>query len=180
MTLDDLRTLVRTHTALLLQAFDALEAGAPQPEPQPPAQWDDALTRRGVTYQPGPGWVLVRAEYREGDAAHGLHHVLIDTLGAQGVREVGVAVRFAWPDGQDTRRTEAKPGEEAALAWPLYAAGNGYSFVVGDGGPRVAGLGLGTIAHPDLGEHVAYYFQFRRTGAHVAVEPEPQPGGANG
>ena len=59
---------------------------------------------------------------------------------------MGVPVAFAWPDGTDTRTTEAKPGEQYALAWPLFAAGNGYRFTV-DGG-RAWGYGAGHDCAP--------------------------------
>lgn len=181
-TIDALKTMVRTHTALLLQALDALNDGTvgvpvqPLPEPAPiapPMQWDAKLTERGVRYIPAPGspWRLVRGTYHEGDAAQGRHHILIETFDPQVGRVVGVPVAFAWPDGTDTRTTEAKPGEQYALAWPLFAAGNGYRFTV-DGGPRVVGMGLGTIAHPERGDHVSYEFVFVRVRGD---SPTPAP-----
>ena len=73
------------HTALLLQALDALNDGTvgvpvqPLPEPAPlhrPCNGTQSL-RAGVRYIPAPGspWRLVRGTYHEGDAAQGRHHI---------------------------------------------------------------------------------------------------------
>jgi hypothetical protein len=152
------------------------EGSAPRPEPEPVPQlgtpdvgvgayWDERLTQRGMRFLPAPHsrWRLVSARYLEGAEAQGRHHVLIDVLDAGGRRLVGVAVLCYWADGQDTMRTEAKPGEPEALAFPLYAAGNGYGVQVEDG-PRIEGMGLGTIAEPHVGHHVAYRLVFQRRG----------------
>lgn len=160
--LDELKTMVRTHTALLLQALDALESAVTAPT-QPPLQWDERLTQRGVRYMPAAHspWRLLRGTYREGAEAQGRHHILIETFDAQVGRVVDVPIVFAWAEGTDTRVTEPKPGEAYALSWPLFAAGGGYAFTV-DGGPRVEGMGLGTIEHPERGDHVSYEFVFVR------------------
>lgn len=191
-TIDALKTMVRTHAAVMLQALDALNNGTvgrpvqPNPVPtptEPPMQWDAKLTERGVRYIPAPNspWRLLRGTFREGDAAQGRHHIQIEVFDPQVGRAVGVPVEFAWPDGSDTRTTEAKPGEAYALAWPLFAAGNGYSFTV-DGGPRVVGMGLGTIAHPERGDHVSYEFVFVRGAATTAptAQPGAEPGDSHG
>jgi len=162
-TLDALKTMVRSQTAALLAALDALADDAPvTPVPTPipvRSAWDNQLTVRGVRYTPGSVYTLAASHYLE-DNAQGMHHILIDVQDAQGRRIVGAPVRFFWADGEDRRITEAKPGEMWALAWPLYAAGNGYGFALDDG-TCITGMGLGTIAHPELGAHVAYAFVFR-------------------
>lgn len=191
-TIDALKTMVRTQAATLLQALDALNDGTagrpeqptPMPAPtEPPMQWDPKLTARGVRYVPAAGspWRLLRGTYNEGEAAQGRHHILIETFDARVGRVEGVLVNFVWPDGHDIKATEAKPGEAFALAWPLYAAGNGYGFVV-DGGPCVEGMGLGTIAHPERGDHVSYEFVFVRGREHSApvVAPGVEPGDVHG
>jgi len=188
-TIDALKTMVRTHAAVMLQALDALTREGPvplqpQPDPaptQPPMQWDAKLTERGVRYIPAPGspWRLARGTYREGEVAQGRHHILIETFDLRVGRVVGVPVVFAWSDGSDTRLTEVKPGEAFALTWPLFAAGTGYSFTL-DGGPRVEGMGLGTIEHPERGDHVSYEFVFVRETVVAGPSPAPAPGDFHG
>ncbi len=187
-TIDALKTMVRTHAAVMLQALDALNVGDPgtplpepvpvQPFPSPESPWDPRLTQRGVRFTADPSgkWELLRAEYLDKEAAAGQHAIEIEALDANYQRIVGVLVDFIWPDGHDLKATEAKPGERWALSWPLFASGNGYSFVL-DGGPRVEGMGLGSIEEPHLGIHVAYAFTFKRSGAARPVaQPEPVPG----
>lgn len=183
-TIDALKTMVRSQTATLLRALDALGTVPPapvpvQPFPSPDSPWDAALTQRGVRYAPDASgaWTLLRAAYLEGEAAQGKHAIEIEALDANNQRIVGVLVDFIWPDGHDLKATEAKPGERWALSWPLFASGGGYSFVLA-GGPRVDGMGLGSIAEPHLGVHVVYQFTFKR-GAGVSV-PAAQPTGGGG
>jgi hypothetical protein len=189
-TIDALKTMVRTHAAVMLQALDALHDGTvgrpvqPETPPapaQPPVQWDAKLSERGVRYISAPNsvWRLLRGTYREGDAAQGRHHIQIETFDPRVGRVVGVPVRFAWPDGSDTRTTEAKPGEAYALSWPLFAAGHGYSFALDDG-PRIVGMGLGTIEHPERGDHVSYEFVFVRGAATAPTPTGAGPGDSHG
>lgn len=182
---DELRTMVRTHAAMMLQAIDALESDEPSPapvvEPDVPSSWSVALTRRGVKYKPDAGgrWHLVSARYLDKEAAQGHHAIFIDTLDAYGVRLIGVPVDFIWSDGHDLKKTEAKSGEPFALSWPLFAAGNGYAFVL-DGGPRVEGMGLGSIEEPHLGIHVSYQFIFKRRATGVVGVTPAAPTTVNG
>src|SRR5690606_21601294 len=119
---------------------------------QPPQRvWDERLDRRFASLHPavnddgGPYWKLVRAEWLDERQAQGRHHVFVDVLDAQGQRIVGVPVRFWWADGQDIKRTEAKPGEAYAVDFALYNPAPAYNVAIADGKPSdaVHGLGLG-------------------------------------
>lgn len=188
-TIDALKTMVRSQTAALLLALDALQDGVTpvpvpvpvQPFPSPDSPLDAQLALRGVRYTPDASgrWTLLRGEYLGKDEAQGKHAIEIEALDENNQRLVGVLVDFVWADGHDLKATEAKAGERWALSWPLFAAGNGYGFVL-DGGPRVEGMGLGSIEAPLMGIHVAYQFTFRRGGGASAPVALPEPSDFHG
>jgi len=163
--------------------------GAAVADTLPKRVWDARLTERHVhliAYAPQPGesyWRLIQATYVDEQAAQGRHHIFVDTLDEAGSRLTGVEVTCYWDSGFETKASEAKPGEEAALDFPLFAAGYGYRVRVGDASDRVEGMGLGSIEAPQQGIHVAYRLVFQRTiapAASPAAPPEKQGGVGSG
>jgi len=135
----------------------------------PPRAWDEELDRRGVElieHEPKAGeqyWRLVRAEYRDAVESQGRHHIYVDVLDEQGRRVTGAGVRFYWATEQITVKTEAKPGEEAAANFPMYAAGWAYGATLDDEpSDEVIGMGLGSIEQPEQGIHVSYLLVWQR------------------
>lgn len=148
-------------------------SGPSQPPPPPtPRLWDDKLTQRGVrlfhanvTYG-DTYWKLVRAEYRGPERMDGKHHIYVDLLDEQGRRVVNQALWAKWDGGGSTFYSEAKPGEEAAANFPMFAAGNAYRVsVAGLPSDEVAGMGLGSIEEPHMAIHVSYFLVFQRSVA---------------
>jgi hypothetical protein len=140
-----------------------------------PVQWDSRLTQRGVllTHTTAvPGWRVVRAEYRDVAQSQGRHHIYVDVLDENGVRVVGAPVYVLWRDGRHELTTEAKPGEESAANFPMYAAGSAYTLSLGVNSDAVSGMGLGDIATPNQGDHVSYYLVFQRTVEAATSAPE--------
>lgn len=97
--------------------------------------------------------------------------VFVDVLDEQGKRLVGVPVTFKWKDGIQTKLTEAKPGDDFAVDFPMYAAGDAYSVFVNDGTPSVVRehMGLGAV-HP---VHVVYKLVFQRTDEIPDIDSGP-------
>ncbi len=137
--------------------------------------WDPRLTQRGAIvtlYQPVPGelyWKLIEARWLDLEA--GKHHILVDVVNEYGQRLPGIPVRFD-NGGSKTSFTEAKPGDEWAVDFPMYAAGYGYSVRVDGMSDMVSHLGLGTIETPHQGDHTGYFFRFQLT---VGQGPQPAP-----
>lgn len=130
----------------------------------------------GVTFTPAivaPGqeyWSLIRADGPL--QAGGNHHLYVDVLGYAGQRMVGVNVEFYWNDGRDVRPTEAKPGEPAALSFPLYAGGNAYGVRVAEARPSdsLYGVGLGNFV-----PHHSFVAIFQLARAQDAPTPAESP-----
>lgn len=142
----------------------------PQPPTQPPAGrvWDARLDRRGVTLHPvrvqsgQTYWRLVRADYRDRAQAQGKHHIYVDVLNESGQRVTGARLVARWDGGEAAFMSEAKPGEEAATNFPMFATGYGYSVKMDGPSDEVRGMGLGDIGSEHMAEHVAYFLVFQR------------------
>lgn len=155
--------------------------GAPQPVP--PREWDDRLTKRKVQlveHQPQPGeiyWRLVKAEYLEEK-----EHIFVNTLDEQGRPLPGVVVACS-NGGEVGRATEDKFNDPYALGmvnFPMFAAGWAYSVqVASHPSDTVIGMGLGTYDEPTVGHHISYRLTFQRVQAKTqsdAIKPSnPQP-----
>jgi hypothetical protein len=108
--------------------------------------------------KPGQGyWRLVQAKwFDEGEPPFGgKHHIYMDALDASGNRQSGVRMQMATLDGSEIlgyTNTEAKPGEPYAANFPMFVAAPAYRVQPSAGAPAdvVSGLGLGSLAVPDL------------------------------
>ncbi len=140
--------------------------------------WDPRLNQRGTVLipaqvQPGQGyWRLVIGHwYDEGEPPfNGDHHTFVDALDAGGQRQTGVPIRVTSLDSSEvfaTLVTQAKPGELYAADFPMFAVAPAYRAVPFDGNPAdaVTGMGLGSIARPDLPVLTSYLFVWRWTVA---------------
>ncbi len=142
-----------------LRAYDGGVAEPPtEPPPGVDGAWDARLTERGVQRQRTNGaYDLVAAGYND---SSGAHHIYVDVLDENGIREVGAPFAVSWPDGRADLTVEAKPGEPYGGNFPMFASGNPYFLECA--GWRIGGMGLGTIAEPHVGHHVSFAFVFRR------------------
>ncbi len=181
----------QSHTVFL----PVVQLPLPPPTPTPTAiptqeppvvrdlEWDPRLDERGArlvraTVTPGQGyWRLVKAVWYNHIEAGGRHHILIDTLDTAANRQSAVAVQIAWPDGHATVQTEAKPGEQYATNYPMYALAPAYTVFPANGAPadRVEGLGLGEINEPYLAFHTSYGLVWRWTIASSAPTATTSP-----
>ena len=195
-----------------VQVYLPYVAGPAQPMHQPsstptptPITWDPRLDLRGATLIPAsvtPGhgyWKIVAGVWFDVNDVRPMgvsdHHIMIDILDADGVRQVGQAFKITWTtDGTcnttnvalsgpellgpaattcvDRVYTQAKPGEPYAGSYPMYHLAPTYSITVEDGNPSdaVAGLGLGSIKYPGFKMHTSYGFIWRWT---IAGEAAP-------
>ncbi|MCX6031180.1 MAG: PQQ-dependent sugar dehydrogenase [Chloroflexi bacterium] len=157
----------------------------PTPTPSPTPYWDPRLTQRGAflipaQMMPGQGyWQLVWAVwYAENEPPFaGQHHILMDTLDSNGVRQTGVLFRVTTLDGLTelgTATTEAKPGEPYAANFPMWEVAPFYRTAPADGAPAdaVSGMGMGSIERPTWKIHTSYGLVWRWT---VAPLPAPTP-----
>lgn len=141
-------------------------------------QWDSRLLARGaqlIEYQPRPGstfYRCIRGEWRDEAQSQGKHHILIDVLDEQSRRLTGIPLRLI-NGGEAITFTEAKPGEEAAANFPMFAAGWGYRIEVAYASDIVSRLGLGTLGDPMAGVHTGYFFVFQRTTQLDSTLPNP-------
>ena len=166
-------TPTRTSTATRTRTASPSPSAARSPTPRPAAvptasplkdrAWDPRLTQRGAKLipaqvKPGQGyWRLVQAKwFDEGEPPFdGKHHIYMDTLDASGNRQPGVRMQMATLDGSEIlgyTNTEAKPGEPYAANFPMFVAAPAYRVQPATDAPAdvVSGLGLGSIAVPDL------------------------------
>ena len=60
---------------------------------------------------------------------------------------VGAPVYVLWRDGRHELTTEAKPGEESAANFPMYAAGRCVHAIAGVNSDAVSGRDLGILRH---------------------------------
>ena len=138
-------------------------AAVPTASPLKDRVWDPRLTQRGATLipaqvKPGQGyWRLVQARwFDEGEPPFdGKHHVYIDTLDSSGKRQTGVRVQMASLASSEIlgyTSTEAKPGEAYAANFPMFVVAPAYRVQPATDAPAdaVSGLGLGSLAVPDL------------------------------
>ena len=97
--------------------------------------------------------------------SQGRVNIYVDTLDRNGKRQIGVQLRFGWPDNFATTYTSAKPGELYAADFPMCNLAPIYSAQPDDGAPadRVDGMGLGEIDSPDYAHHTSYGLIWRWT-----------------
>jgi hypothetical protein len=139
-------------------------------------KWDGGLSRRGVQlveYEPQPGetyWKCIEGRYIDEDEARGRHNIFVDCLDEKGERIIGVPVVLV-NGGTATKFTEAKPRDDFAADFPMYAAGFGYAVRVMPQSDIITRMGLGTIVQPFVGIHVSYRFVFQRTTAEQDSQP---------
>ena len=149
-----------------------------RPAPVAARAWDPRLTQRGAqlipaAVQPGQGyWRLVQARWFDEDDPPfaGKHYIYLDALDPAGNRQTGVRVQMTSFDLKDDYgfvTTEAKPGEPYAANFAMYIVAPAYRVVPADGAPAdaVTGLGLGSIAVPDLPTLTSYGFTWQWTVA---------------
>ncbi|MCX6045916.1 MAG: hypothetical protein NT075_12445 [Chloroflexi bacterium] len=140
-----------------------------QPTSQPTPQqtnlvWDDRLDQRGAKLvlaqvTPGQGyWQLVQAVWFDSKESQGKHNIFVETLDADGARQVGVPILIQWSDGSTTVTTQAKSGEPYAADFAMFALAPSYQANPNDGAPAdsVTGMGLGEIDDPTHGYHTSY------------------------
>lgn len=150
----------------------------PRPAPTPDRDWDSRLTQRGaqlIPAQPRPGqgyWRLVRARWFDADEPPfaGKHYIYLDALDQAGNRQIGVRIHMTSLDQKEDYgfvTTEAKPGEPYAANFAMYIVAPAYRVAPADGAPAdaVTGLGLGSIAVPDLPVLTSYGFTWQWTVA---------------
>ena len=155
-------------------------AGPAPTRPAPVAEraWDPRLAQRGAQLipaqvPPGQGyWRLVQARWFDEDDPPfaGKHYIYLDTLDPAGNRRPGVRIQMTSFDLKDDYgfvTTEAKPGEPYAANFAMYIVAPAYRVVPADGAPAdaVTGLGLGSIAVPDLPTLTSYGFTWQWTVA---------------
>lgn len=146
-------------------------------------KWDSRLTERGAFLEPavvvaGEGyWRLVEARWFDHNESEGRHHILIDSLDANGQRQSGVPIEIRWRDGSATVESEEKVGEPFAANYAMYALAPAYSAQPVDDAPadRVEGMGLGEIKEPHLAFHTSYGLTWRWTIAGEALVPTVTP-----
>ncbi len=146
-------------------------------------EWDPRLDQRGAvlieaTVTPGQGyWRLIRARWYDEAESAGRHHIFVDVLDEDDVREVGVPVLITWPDDSEIVTTEAKPGEEYATNFAMFSLAPAYAAQPDNGAPadRVDGMGMGTIEDPTHAVHTSYGLVWRWTVAGETPQPTPSP-----
>lgn len=118
-------------------------------------------------------WRLIR---NEGPVEwDGKHSIFVDVVDEQGRRLVGIPVTYKWADGPNDRQTkpsEAKPGEEFAMDFPMFNSHNVLSVwvdVPGDTSEIASGMGL-----VSFGRHVVYKLVFQRSADDNDVGEGPQ------
>lgn len=133
----------------------------------PAVVWDPRLDKRGIKltqYQPKKGetyFRIVRGEYWEEK-----EHTFAETLDKDGKRLPGVTMRWWWADGDEHKRTEAKPGDRWMVDFPMYTHGHSYGLeALGYPSDKVFGMGLGSWEKPDWNIHVSYKFVYQLTVA---------------
>lgn len=140
---------------------------------------DSPLSQRlidyGAIYTPAdtergqPFWQLT---YADGPFEWGGRtSIFVDVQGEAGQRLVGVRVRL-FNGGNSFKATEPKPGDDFAVDFPMYAAGNAYGVSVADGSPSDEVRGMGLIAFKP---HVVYKLVYKRAIAGGAIDTPPTP-----
>jgi hypothetical protein len=141
--------------------------------PTPPVDWqvDDPVIRSRLTIVPATGrpyWRITQVRYEPPAAAGNRHNCYVRAEDADGANKLGVYIKLAWPDGQDTvQKTEIHDQYYPTNYYadqPLYggswnpAHGPGpYTMSINDVSETLAGMGL------PMAQHVNYYVVFRRT-----------------
>lgn len=159
-----------------------------QPQPDlPPVDWDKRLTARGVkvvTPPMVPGswyWRVVKARWyneQEADQLGPDHHIMADTLDANGARKTGVKLYVEWPSGNHEIVTEAKPGEPYSANYPMSPSRNEYSievFPASEPSESLVGIGMGaeTPSGFNAGIHTSTGVTFELATAPQASKPQP-------
>lgn len=133
----------------------------------PPVEWDDRLTQRGAVLRPYTGnadsyWKIVKAAWMDEQESGGKHHVFVEVLNKDGNREVGVPVMFGWQSGNEIKKSEAKPTENYAVDFPMFAVAPAYWVTIPDDADTLDGLGMGSIEQPNYAIHTSYHVTFQK------------------
>ncbi|MCB9137777.1 MAG: FHA domain-containing protein [Caldilineaceae bacterium] len=137
---------------------------------QPGRIWDSRLDRLGVTMEPAdvspgqPYWRLIEARWLNEEQAGGRHHIYVEVLDENGVRQVGHPVTVFWDGGKHTGAVEDKSPPDLGFNFQMYASGYAYSVRVDElPGDIVKGMGMGSIADRFRSVHVAYELIFKKS-----------------
>ncbi len=145
-------------------------------------EWDSRLDLRAATLisatvMPGKCyWRLIKAVWYDEEQSQGRHHIFVDTRDGQDQRQIGVRIEIGFTDGPDYIVTEAKPGEQYAKDYAMFAHAPAYSARPDGDAPadKVDGMGLGSIDQPNLGIHTSYGLIWRWTLAPpLPMTPSP-------
>lgn len=163
-----------------------IQVSIPTPTTEPSPQktgliWDSRLDQRGARLIPAqvvPGqgyWQLIQAQWYNREQSQGKHHIFIETLNAEGARQIGVPMLIQWSDGSTFLTTQAKSGEPYAADFAMFALAPSYEARPDTGAPAdsVTGMGLGEIEDPTHGQHTSYGLTWRWTLATAAPTSTP-------
>lgn len=133
------------------------------------------LVAWGATYTPAEPrsghdwWEIVQADGPF--TSDGKHAIYVDVWDEQGNRLVGIPVT-CWNGGRKTKATEPKPGEPAAVDFPMFGGGHAYGVRVDDGSPSDVIFGFGL---PNFMPHHWFRVIFRRRAGVIVPEPPVEP-----
>ena len=129
-------------------------------DPTPDREWDPRLDQRGAhlleAEKTSGYWRLIKARWYDVQESGGRHHIFVDVRDANGDRMVGVPIIIQWDGGETTIYTEAKPGEEWAANFPMFAVAPAYSAQLRGESDTIKRMGLGSIEAPNYKEHTSY------------------------
>lgn len=145
--------------------------------------WDPRLDQRGASFipakvTPGQGyWHLIKAIWFNSAESQGRHHIFVDTLDETGARQSGVPVLITWNGDATTIVTQAKPGEDYAADFPMFAIAPSYQAQPADNAAAdsVDGMGLGDLDDPTHGIHTSYGLTWQWTIADAPAGTDISP-----
>lgn len=129
-------------------------------------------------------WIAEKVERLHEAEGGGRHHFYFETVDENGQRLTGVPIRVWWPSGEDTVRSEAKPGEPYSANYPFSPGRNAFNATVLDDreSDMVTGAGMGQQFPKGFNTnvHASIVVKWvRRTYRAATVTPppvtEPQP-----
>lgn len=158
----------------------------PTPLPVPgEVEWDPRLTVRGAEIKPASPspvqnyWKCIKGLWYNKDESQGRHNVFVDCVDGNGVRILGVNVKFYWSSGSDAKPTENKVDpwmpQGYGVDFPFNSPAPSYGIKVLDSIPSddVWGLGYGDENNPK--SHTSAYLVFQRVQAGTNPSPNPIP-----
>lgn len=159
-----------------------------QPPALPERKIDPRAVSRGVSIEaaavaPGkPFWFVKEVRWyneQEADQLGPDHHLMVDVVGEQDQRLVGIQLTVTWPTGSHGIVTEEKPGEPYSANYPMPASRNEFNIHVNGMIPSemVKGIGMGmdTPSGFNNGIHTTTGVVFQRVVMPAATEPVPVP-----